>query len=99
MDGECGAVTYVTHALHEVVQLAQTLLLLKRGIVVGSGPLGELFSQLNLRHVMPESQIGAILDTQVADHDKEYSLTTLQFSGGRLSVPQQDRSIGEFFRV
>ena len=92
-------VIYVTHALQEVVQLAQTLLLLKEGTVAGSGPLEKVFSQLNLRQLIPESHLGAVIDTHVAEHDEEYGLTKLQFAGGQLSVPHQDRSIGEFVRV
>ena len=92
-------IIYVTHALHEVVQLAHTLLLLKEGTVAGSGPLEDVFSQLNLRHFIPESHLGAVIDTRVAEHDDEYGLTKIQFSGGRLSVPHQDRSIGDSVRV
>ena len=58
-----------------------------------------MFSQLNLRQLIPESHLGAVIDTHVAEHDEEYGLTKLQFSGGQLSVPHQDRNIGEFVRV
>ena len=67
--------------------------------MAGSGPLEDVFSQLNLRHFIPESHLGAVIDTRVAEHDEEYGLTKLQFSDGRLSVPHQDRSIGDSVRV
>lgn len=92
-------IIYVSHALHEVVQLARTLILLKEGMVAAIGPLAEVFSQVGSRRVIPDGHIGAIIDTRVAEHDLEFGLTTLNFSGGQLSVPRQNSSIGESLRV
>ncbi|WP_342348900.1 molybdenum ABC transporter ATP-binding protein [uncultured Nitrospira sp.] len=92
-------ILYVSHALHEVVQLAKTLILLKDGSVAAIGPLAEVFSQVSSRRVIPDSHIGAVIDTRVAEHDFEFGLTTLTFSGGQLSVPHQHYSIGESLRV
>lgn len=92
-------IIYVSHALHEVVQLARTLLLLKEGSLVAVGPLGDVFSQVGSRGVIPDSHIGAVIDTHVVDHDVEFGLTTLAYPGGQLSVPRQPCSIGEALRV
>ncbi|MDH5700928.1 MAG: molybdenum ABC transporter ATP-binding protein, partial [Nitrospirota bacterium] len=74
-------IIYVSHALHEVVQLAKTLLLLKEGSLASIGPLGEIFSQVGIRRVISDSHIGAVIDTRVAEHDVEFGLTTLAFPG------------------
>ncbi|HBP88164.1 MAG TPA: molybdenum ABC transporter ATP-binding protein, partial [Nitrospiraceae bacterium] len=92
-------IIYVSHALNEVVQLARTLILLKKGSVAAIGPLAEVFSQVGSRRVIPDSHIGAIIDTHVVEHDVQFGLTTLAFSGGQLSVPHQHSSIGESLRV
>ncbi len=92
-------VIYVSHDVQEIVQLAQRVLFLKAGTIVSSGPVHEVFSHLHLRDLVPASDIGAILDTQVAHHDLEYGLTQLAFPGGQLSVPQQSRRVGESVRV
>lgn len=92
-------IIYVSHALHEVVSLANTLLLLKEGHAAAIGPLGEVFSQVGLRRIIPDTQIGAVIDTQVVEHDREFGLTTLTFPGGRLSVPHQASAIGDTVRV
>ncbi len=92
-------ILYVTHDIQEVVQLSRTVLLLNSGKIVSHGTIGEVFSQLNLRQVIPENERGAIIDTQVAQHDEDYGLTQLQFAGGRLSVPRQPQKIGEPVRV
>ena len=90
---------YVSHDLNEIVELAKTVVLLKEGTVTGSGPIEKVFSQLNLRHLIPESHLGALIDTTVIEHDLEFGLTKLTFSGGHLQVPHQFRKIGERLRV
>lgn len=92
-------IVYVSHDLHEIVELAKTVVLLKKGTVAGSGPIEEVFSQLNLRHLIPESHLGALVDTRVTEQDREFGLTKLAFSGGHLHVPHQERKIGERLRV
>ena len=92
-------IIYVSHSLHEVLQLAETVVLLKEGRVAGAGPLSEVFSQLDLRNAIGPSQIGAVIDTTVTSHDAEFGLTTLQFPGGLLSVPSQDHQTGDQVRV
>ena len=92
-------IVYVTHDLHEIVKLAKTVVLLKEGKVAGNGPIEEVFSQLNLRHLIPENHLGALVETTVAEQDQEFRLTKLAFSGGHLHVPHQHRQIGERLRV
>jgi len=92
-------IVYVSHDLHEIVELAKTVVLLKEGTVVESGPIEEVFSQLNLRHLIPENHLGALVDTTVAEQDQEFGLTKLAFSGGHLHVPHQPSQIGERLRV
>jgi len=92
-------IIYVSHDLHEIIELAKTVVLLKEGKVAGIGPIEEIFSQLNLRHLIPENHMGALIDTTVAEQDQKFSLTKLTFSGGHLHVPHQHRIIGERLRV
>jgi len=92
-------IVYVSHDLHEIIELAKTVVLLKEGKVAGSGPIDGVFSQLNLRHLIPESHLGALVDTTVVEQDQEFGLTKLAFSGGHLHVPQPHQKIGERLRV
>lgn len=92
-------IIYVSHALSEVVQLAKTLILLKDGNLTRSGPLEKVFSQVGSRGIIPDSHIGAVIDTCVVNHDEEFGLTTLGFPGGQLSVPRQSCAVGEALRV
>ncbi len=92
-------IIYVSHDLHEIVELAKTVVLLKEGKVAEVGPIEEVFSQLNLRQLIPDNHLGALIDTIVAEQDQEFGLTKLAFSGGHLHVPHQHRAIGERLRV
>ena len=92
-------IIYVSHDLHEIVELAKTVVLLKEGKVAEVGNIEDVFSQLNLRQLIPDNHLGALVDTTIAEQDQEYGLTKLDFSGGHLYVPHQQRALGERLRV
>ena len=92
-------IVYVSHDLYEIVELAKTVVLLKEGKVMEVGPIEDVFSKLNIRHLIPENHLGALVDTTVAEQDQEFNLTKLAFTGGHLHVPHQHRKIGERLRV
>jgi len=90
---------YVTHAVDEVLQLADTLVILKEGSVKAVGKIGEVFAHLSLRNMIPEQQVGAVLDTKVTAHDQTFGLSRLEFPGGSLQVPYLTRKVGEQIRI
>ncbi len=92
-------IVYVSHDLGEIVELAKTVVFLKEGKVEEIGPIGDVFSQLNLRHLVQEHHLGAIVDTTIAAQDQEFGLTKLAFAGGHLHVPRQQGEIGKPLRV
>ncbi len=69
---------YVSHALDEVVRLADTLVLLERGRVAAVGPLAAMMPRLGLGGA--ESEAGAVIATLVAAIDAAHGLATLGFS-------------------
>ncbi len=92
-------IVYVSHDLREILELAKTVVVLKEGKIAALGSVEEVFSQLNLRHLIPENYLGAIVDTTVAAQDQDFGLTTLAFAGGHLHIPRQQRQIGTPLRV
>ncbi len=92
-------VIYVSHAVSEILQLADRIVLLNQGMLVAAGPLNDVFSSLNLRGRMGSIQVGAVLDTQVASHEPDYGLSRVEFKGQFLYVPLQPRSVGECLRI
>ena len=92
-------IIYVTHSMSEVLQLVDTMVILKDGKVVKYGPVGKVFSDIQLRESIGDEHSGAVLDTTVLEHDTDYGITRLDFMGQELSVPIQDISPGQALRV
>jgi molybdate transport system ATP-binding protein len=79
-------IIYVSHAMEEIVRLADTLVLLSEGRVAAVGPVEELTSRLDLRPLTGRHEAGAVIRAAVAGHDVTYGLSELAFPGGRLRV-------------
>ncbi|MDK2743080.1 MAG: molybdenum ABC transporter ATP-binding protein [Nitrospira sp.] len=92
-------VMYVSHAIAEILQLADRVVLLKEGKVIASGALNEVFTSLQFRGHFGAHRIGAILEARVAVHEAQYGLTQLEFNGQRLFVPLQSVTVGQVVRV
>ena len=92
-------VIYVSHAMQEIVRLADTLILISDGRIEAVGPLEELTSRLDLRPLTGRYEAGAVLTTTVAGQDKMFGLTELRFAGGRLRVPYLNLPLGLTLRV
>jgi molybdate transport system ATP-binding protein len=92
-------VVYVSHALSEILQLADRVILLKEGHVVGVGVLNEILTSLRFRGNFGSHRVGAVLDACVTHHDPPYGLTQLNFKGHSLFVPIQSVGLGQSVRV
>ncbi len=92
-------VLYVSHALTEILQLADRVILLNEGRVQGIGPLNDVLTDLRFRGSFGAHRIGAILDVRIAGHDTEYGLTQLEFNGQSLFVSLQSVVVGQSIRV
>lgn len=92
-------VLYVSHALTEILQLADRVILLNEGRVQGIGPLNDVLTNLQFRGGFGAHRIGAVLDAQVTHHDPHYGLTQLAFNGQSLFVPLQPVAIGQAMRI
>ena len=92
-------IVYVSHALDEVIRLADTLALVDAGRIAACGPVGEITSRIDLDPLAGRFEAGTVLDAQVASHDAQYLLTKLAFDGGVLTVPGLDAEPGTTVRV
>ena len=92
-------IIYVTHSINELLQLVDTMVILKDGKVIDYGPVGKVFSKISLSNTIDEEHLGAVLDTTVLKHETEFGITLLDFKGQELSVPFQDISPGQGLRV
>jgi len=91
-------VLYVSHALDEVVRLADHLVLLEQGRVIASGALQQTLARLDLPTAHLDDA-GAVIEAAVAEHDEKYHLTRLDFPGGELWVGRVDRPFGSVVRA
>jgi molybdate transport system ATP-binding protein len=91
-------VLYVSHAADEVARLADHLVVLQDGRVLGAGPLTEILTRLDLPIRLGEDA-GVVLDAVVAEHDAEWHLARVEFAGGSLWVRDQGIAIGKHVRV
>jgi molybdate transport system ATP-binding protein len=92
-------VIYVSHSINEILQLADRVVLLKQGKLVGAGALNEVLTSLEYRGSFGSLRVGAVLDAHVASHEPQYGLTQLEFKGQFLFVPLQSAAIGQIVRV
>lgn len=90
-------ILYVSHSLNEVLNLADSIVLLDAGHVVAQGKIDTLMSRLDLQHLTGVSDYGAVISTVVENHDP--NLTHLRFHSGLIRVPRLDLPKGSKIRV
>lgn len=100
LKGEFGIpIIYVSHDIDEVLQLVDRIVILEAGRVAAVGPVAEVFSRLDLRGHIEPSLLGAALDTRVAGHEPEFSLTRVEFMGRQMYIPHQNAEVGQPVRL
>jgi molybdate transport system ATP-binding protein len=91
-------VIYVTHALDEVAQLADSLVLIEAGRVVGSGSVSEIAARTDLL-LAQRDDAGALVLCRVIAHDVVRELTRLEGGGAAFWVPLLDAPLQEERRI
>jgi molybdate transport system ATP-binding protein len=91
-------ILYVTHDLDEVTRLADSMVLIEAGRVVGFGPLTEIAARADLPLALRDDA-GALLQGRVAEHHPDRELTRLDAGGTTFWVPLLDVSLGSERRI
>jgi molybdate transport system ATP-binding protein len=91
-------IVYITHAIAEVERLADQIVLIEKGRVIGAGPLDELQSDPTLP-LASARDAAVTLDGVVEAHDERYGLLTLRVRGGSLIAPAPKAAIGARRRI
>ncbi len=91
-------VIYVSHSPDEVARLADYLVLLEAGRVLGAGDIHGMLTRLDspLAH---GSDAESLIEATVAGHDDAYHLTHLDFAGGRFTVIRKPLPVGSAVRL
>lgn len=82
-------ILYVTHSLDEVAQLADSIVLIEAGRVLGYGPLSEITARGDLP-LARRDDAAALLLCRVIEHDAPRELTRLGGGGATFLVPLLD---------
>ena len=92
-------IVYVSHAVEEVLAIADTVALMDRGKVVAAGPVADIASRLDEAGFTDLAEAGTVLPATVESHDAARALTRLDTPLGPLIVARLDRAPGAAVRV
>ncbi|MCY4586897.1 MAG: molybdenum ABC transporter ATP-binding protein [Bryobacterales bacterium] len=78
---------YVSHALEEVVRLADRVLVLADGRPQAYGPAAAIVERLDLQPITGRFEAGVLVEARVTGQDKRLALTHLDLDGETLKMP------------
>lgn len=91
---------YVSHAVEEIAQLAQTVIVLAEGRIRGIGSVTEMLERIDLQPVTGRFEAGALLEAKVTAQDRGWRLTRLDLEGQPLVMPMLTAlELGETVRL
>ena len=91
-------VLYVSHAMSEIVQLADHLLLIEEGHARAFGPLAQILSDPDLASLIGLPEMGALWEGTLT-YKAPDGLCTLNTKAGPLHLPNLDAALGNRVRV
>ena len=89
---------YVTHALDEVIQLADTLWVLQDGATQALGPVAQVLGAVTQPQRWGE-EAGALFEARVVTRDTQWGLAEVAFAGGHLWLRDRGLAMGQAVRV
>jgi molybdate transport system ATP-binding protein len=92
-------VVYVTHAIGEVMRLADHVVALDTGRVQAHGPLFEMLARLDVPTLAQDDAAGVVLACTVAARDERWHLACMDFDGGVLWTRDVGHPLGSAVRV
>ena len=91
-------ILYVTHSQDETSRLADHIMLIEDGKIIGNGPINEILTRFDL----PLSHSGdaiSIFDARVMSRDTDFNLMHLEFKGGQFILPDNKLPIESLVRI
>ena len=92
-------IVYVSHALDEVIRLADTMVVMSGGKIAASGSVEEVMSRLDLRPLTGRYEAGAVISATVDKHDELNDLSELACAAGTFIVPRVSHAVGARIRL
>lgn len=91
-------ILYVSHATDEVARLADNLVILKSGEVLGSGPVQDMLTRLDLP-LSHRKDAETLIHATVIATDEEFGLSSLECNGMTFTVAGADLKPGDSARL
>lgn len=92
-------IVYVSHSIEEILQIADTMVLIASGGVSAAGPVEDVLNRPDLLRAAGDGNAGSVITVQATDLDPVYGIATLAFPGGAFRVTAPDLTIGESLRI
>ncbi len=92
-------VVYVSHAVEEVIRLADDVVVIHNGHMQASGSVEDIMSRPDLAPLTGRFWAGSVVPAEVIGDDSGWDLTRLAVPGGTLTVPRLDQVPGSKVRV
>ena len=92
-------IVYVSHSVEEVLQLADTMVLVAEGRIAAVGPVEDVMNRPDLVRITGTGDAGTVIPARVADSDPDFGITTLSFLGGEFRVPAPGLERGKRLRL
>ncbi|MEP3275939.1 MAG: molybdenum ABC transporter ATP-binding protein [Stappiaceae bacterium] len=92
-------IVYVSHAIEEVVRLADTLVVLSEGRVKASGPVADILTRLDLGPATGRHEAGALIRAKVIGFDPNWMLVKMDVEGQQLELPGANAPVGQEVRL
>ena len=91
-------ILYVTHSQDEASRLADHLMLIEDGNIIGNGPVNDMLTRFDMP-LSHSSNAVSIIDAKVIGREAEFNLMHLEFSGGQFIVPDNGLSTESLVRI
>jgi molybdate transport system ATP-binding protein len=92
-------IVYVSHAIEEVIRLANTIVLIEDGRVAAQGSPEALSQRLDLRPLLGRFEAGAVIEAPVVAHHDARAITEVALHGQSLVLPRIDAALGTRLRI
>lgn len=91
-------IIYVSHAVDEIVRLADHAVIMQKGKVIAQGGITQLFSKVDLP-LGVSNEVGAILECKIVERDQQWHLMRVTFDGGELWLPNVENNQNQTQRI
>jgi molybdate transport system ATP-binding protein len=92
-------IVYVSHALDEVIRLADTIAVMSDGKISASGSVEDVLSRLDLGPLTGRYETGAVILTTVTRHHDLDGLSELSCPAGTFAIPKVHHPVGANIRL